>query len=306
MEDILYPQNIFPLVPVNDKYKYLETKITELTKTNNEIQEQFKIEKSIPQKIKLIIKNKLFKTEIKTLDELIDQQLRNTNSLDSCLDLINKESRKELKNHEKYYEHISISFETRIKSVKERRKNLICLAEQFKSLQTEFLSIKKSDSEYFSKERKLKQIERKLKEEKHLYIMNNDCIIGLGQEKNSLEITESFLRNSIHVCERVSNKINNMRRHLENTKRVYRKLRQQHKTISSLGKAIKLIVDYSSQVQATLSNDLIKINNMLTEPNCIDEFYKNPILKETIQQIETTNDYNDQEIDDMIQNYLSS
>lgn len=297
---------ILQLIPNNNKYKHLETRLQELGETNREIQEQYNIENSILQKLKLVIKSKFLKTEIKTLDELFDKQLTNINSISSCLNSINQEARKELEKQETYYEDISINFETRIKSIGEKRENLTSLVKQVKSYQLEFSSMEKSDSEYFSKEIELKKLERELQDKKHNYIINNDCVIDMGQEKNSLEITERFLRNSVYVCERVGNKISNIQRHLENTKTVYRNLRQQHKTISSLSEAIKLIINCSSQIQTTVSNDLIKINNLLTEPNQINEFYKNPVLKDTVAHLETANNYNDQEIDRIIQDYLSS
>ena len=304
--DTSYFSDSFAIVPTNGTYKEIEARVRDLTKINDEIEEQFKIEKSTAQKIKLIIKNKIFKTEIKSLDELLDKQLKNVDSLGLCLDSINKESRKELERQEEYYDNISINFEKRIRNTGEKKEDLMYLVNQFKELKLDLESIKKADINYFSKERKLREIRRELKEEKHRYIINNNNIIDLGQEKNSLEIIDDFFRSSIHVCEKVSNKISNMKKHIENTKRVYRNLRQQHKTISNMGGAIKLITDYSSHVQDTLSNDLLRINKMLTEPNFINDFYKNPILKDTSIQIETTNNHNDLEIDDIIKDYLLS
>jgi len=296
----------FPVIPSYDKYKNLELKVTELEKTGKEIQEQFDIEKSIPRKIKVIAKRKLLKIQSPNLDVLLDNQIKNITSLGYWLNLINNESRKELKKQETHYDDISENFEKRVKSIEQRRFDLVSLIEEFKTLHLEFSETKKSDSDYFSKERQLRKIEYQLVEEKHQYVMNNDWVVSLSQEKKSYETIYRFLRNSVYVCERVNNKLASMKNHIQNTREVYKKLRQQQKAISSLKNAVSLIANNSSSIQENLSKGLIEVNSMLTEPDFINEFYNSPILKEANSQVEESNNYNDREIDELIHSYLSS
>jgi len=283
--------------------KELEVIVQELEKTNRQIDIEVKVNNNIL--LKAISKglNMILSTKQKPLDELRDKQLRSVYIINSYLEAVNEESRKEQEAQEQRYEEISIELEERIKNRKPAQLETFEAGEEYLRLRAHLETTPKLNPDYFPLERQTRKKAREFRELKHEYILNNETISMLKQQKKSLEATEIFSESSLHISERIQRQTFQLRNHLEITKRANQLINTQHTTISTLQTSVKKIANSSQNLETELGNSLIKISKIIND-NEIGDFYKNPSLQDKVYGVNFETNFKDKEVDKMIDDYL--
>lgn len=208
---------------------------------------------------------KILKKKQYTLEELFDVQLTNIRGLNVNLQNLLRDSRYELEELEDYYEQVngevSIMLNSRNKDQELKSKSL-----EYQTM-SHALKSRRKDEDYFKALVKAKKFKRRLFEELHEYNLRNELLNNLAKEALFLDKFEDLLRTSIHTCERIALKTATLERHLNNTKRTYQLLRIQHKTASSLNKAMETMTDFTLQVQDTLTQGMEEIMDIANSPD---------------------------------------
>ena len=242
-----------------------------------------------------------------TIEELLDLQLKNIKGMNSNLTGIIFESRNELSSLETYLNTTISRLESHVKGREEKQDILTKKTKIYSEAFEVFKDMKKTDDNYFGYEKDLMDIRRQVQEESHIYKMNNDSIIDLGQEKEFLKVIEDLLRVSIYTCERISNKTNHLENHITNTKRIYFQLQRQQATIVSLAAAVDALTRSTMDVHQILGAGLQNMVQIANSPDLLNSFYSTSSnnLGDILNDIETANKIGDSEIDSFVNVYLN-
>ncbi|MBU4352558.1 MAG: hypothetical protein KKA65_02440 [Nanoarchaeota archaeon] len=208
---------------------------------------------------------KVLKKKQYTLEELFDVQLTNIRGLNINLVNLLRDSRFELQELEEYYEQVNCEVAIMLNS-KNKEHELKTKSLEYQTM-SHSLKVSKKDENYFKALVKAKKFKRGLFEELHEYNLRNELLSNLAKEALFLDKFEDLLRTSIHTCEKIALKTATLERHLNNTKRTYQLLRIQHKTASSLNKAMATMTDFTLQLQDTLTDGMQEIMDIANSPD---------------------------------------
>lgn len=244
----------------------------------------------IYKKIREFIETKILRRKKFSVEELLEAQATNIRLLNQNLKSINLEARSENKNLIRYYEHICEELRKNILTIPERQEKLKEKTEEYNQSKQKLLTIKGYDKEYFTTEKKLRELRRNQSEEEHNYILKMKDAEKLQIEKAFLGVVEEVLRKSIHLSEIYSKDAEHVGRHIENTKEVYGRIIKQQEQFSMLKEGVGKLGTYLSKLQEGITKGLEEMNKTANGVNSLDIAYAQNMknLKNIVEDIKNT------------------